>query len=80
MFFLTFLQCDAAMVSVELYNKGTFSLKMYCDGKRIIWFFSSIGLVAFCHHIRPNIIFVGQLEKDIERRASGVQYLSPADQ
>ena len=30
--------------------------------------------------LAPNIIFIGQLEKDIGRRASGVQYLSPADQ
>ena len=30
--------------------------------------------------LAPNIIFIGQLEKNIGRRASGVQYLSTADQ
>ena len=30
--------------------------------------------------LAPNIIFIGQLEKDIGQRTSGVQYLSPADQ
>ena len=30
--------------------------------------------------LAPNIIFIGQLEKDIGRCVSGVQYLSPADQ